>query len=90
MNGLSENHFQNWRAVAVSAREEHLLYMDQSYSRVRNGYTQAFVELLTLDEQQSIKKINIQRWQGTADCGCWVTRGDLPIPAPVAEVAQAS
>ena len=84
LRGLTEDCFQNWRAIAIG-NKEHLLCLGTCHSKVRTSYAESFIELLTQDEQQSIRKIVIQRWDGVADCGRWVHKGELPIPTPQPE-----
>lgn len=72
---------QNWRAVAITADgTTHHLFLGSSQTEVRNGYNEAFGDVLTEDEQRSISRIEVHRWNGTPDRGRWEFRGGLTIP----------
>ena len=85
---LTERSIQEFRAIAVNQQGgEHLLALGKSYSDVKKHYPVAFHELLTRDEQDSIRKIELQRWMGTADRGQWVDKGGLAIPKARLQIA---
>lgn len=78
---LTESMFSNWRAVAIDVQgKEYLIYTGSSFTNVSANYINAFCGGLTLDEQKQIKEINMQRWDGFADCGSWKNKKSLPIP----------
>jgi hypothetical protein len=88
MKPFTESMFQNWRALARNFNgNEHLLCLGGSYSQIKTAYAQAFRDVLTEDEQWEIKKIELQRWSGTADCGNWLVISALPIPETQPAVA---
>lgn len=78
---MNEQKIQNWRAIAVSNDNmQHLIYVAYSYEQLKKQYTAAFYDVLTDDEQISIKDIKLERWQGLPDKGRWVVQDLLKIP----------
>jgi len=78
---LQETKFQTWRAVAVAeGGVEHLLTLGTSSDQVKKNYSVPFFDLLTRDEQASIKRILLEKWYGVADCGKWVKQDFLSLP----------
>ena len=79
----SEAKFQGWRALAVfDDGREGLLYVGRSTTQVRAGYAAAYAEVLDAEERARVSRITLQRWQGAADQGGWVTKAALPVPTP--------
>ena len=86
----TESKFQGWRALAVfEDGPDFLLYVGRSTTQVRAGYAAACAELLDDDEHARLRRVVLQCWQGAADQGHWVAKGDLPLPArrPLTSVA---
>jgi hypothetical protein len=86
----TEAKLQAWRALAVLAGHgERLIYVGRSTSQVRAGYAAAFLEILGDEERTQVREIQLQCWNGAADCGHWLAKGVLPVPGakPVAAPA---
>lgn len=78
---LTESMFSNWRAIAIDVQgKEYLIYNGSSFTNVQGNYANAFCGVLDLDEQKQIKEVQMQRWDGSADCGSWKNKKSLPIP----------
>jgi hypothetical protein len=85
---LTEAKPQCYRALAVfDDRSERLIYLGRSSSQVRQGYAQAFRELLDEEEQSRVVAVHLQRWHGAPDAGRWVMQA--PLALPTAKVAAA-
>lgn len=79
---VTEAKAQGWRAVAVlEGRGEALLYVGRSSTQIRGGYAEAFKELLDDEEQQAVRGIKLQQWQGAPDAGAWHDKAELRIPS---------
>jgi len=75
---------QGWRAVAVfDDRGDRLIYLGRSSTQVRNGFSEAFFEVLDDEERDHVRTIALQRWQGAADSGHWLQQTNLTIPSRV-------
>ena len=86
----TEAKLQAWRALAVLAGHgERLIYVGRSTSQVRAGYAAAFLEILDDEERAQVQEIQLQCWNGAADCGHWLPKGVLPIPGAKAVAAPA-
>jgi hypothetical protein len=82
---------QAWRALAVLAGHgERLIYVGRSTSQVRAGYATAFQEILDDEERTQVREIQLQCWNGAADCGHWLPKGVLPVPGPKPVAAPAA
>jgi hypothetical protein len=80
----TEEKAQGWRALAVMTNgKESLLFVGRSSKQVRDEYTAAFQELLEDDEQESVREIQLQQWQGAPDAGRWQTKAELRNPLRV-------
>jgi hypothetical protein len=78
----TETKFQGWRALAIfEDGGECLLYVGRSTTQVRTGYVSAWAELLDAEERARVLRIVLECWQGAADQGRWIAKGDLPLPA---------
>jgi hypothetical protein len=78
---LTESKMQGWRAVAVAKDgSEHLIFVGMSFEQVKKNYSTAFFALLTEEEQNNIKLIQMQRWNGVPDSGKWVAQDALRMP----------
>jgi hypothetical protein len=85
---LTETRLQNWRALAVfSDGAECLLCVGRSTDQVRAGYLAACAGVLDAEEVGRLRQVRLQRWEGTADRGRWITRQRLEVPAVVPDVA---
>ena len=72
---------QSWRAVAVfDDRPDQLLYLNRSAMRVREGFRNAFFELLDEEERADVHHVSLQRWQGAPDAGRWQHQNHLAVP----------
>jgi hypothetical protein len=83
----TEAKMQAWRALAIFAdRGECLIYVGRSTSQVREGYAEAYMEILDDEERAQVQRIELQCWQGAADQGHWIQKAILTIPTvkPVA------
>jgi hypothetical protein len=77
----TEAKMQAWRALAIFAdRSECLIYVGRSTSQVREGYAEAFMEILDDEERAQVQRIELQCWQGAADQGHWLQKNTLAIP----------
>jgi hypothetical protein len=77
----TEEKAQGWRALAImEGGRECLLFVGRSSKNVREEYVAAFEELLDDDEQESVKDIQLQQWQGAPDAGRWQTKAELRHP----------
>ncbi|MCS6977352.1 MAG: hypothetical protein NZM31_10150 [Gemmatales bacterium] len=86
---LTEAKPQCYRALAVfDDRSERLIYLGRSSSQVRQGYVQAFFEVLDEEEQARVVAVHLQRWHGAPDAGRWVMQS--PLTLPTAKVAAKS
>ena len=87
----TEAKLQAWRALAVLAGHgERLIYVGRSTSQVRAGYATAFQEILDDEERTQVREIQLQCWNGAADCGHWLPKGVLPGPGPKPVAAPAA
>lgn len=78
---LTEAKPQCYRALAVfDDRSERLIYLGRSSSQVRQGYVQAFFEVLDEEEQARVTAVHLQRWHGAPDAGRWVMQSPLTLP----------
>ncbi len=78
---LTEQKFQNWRAIAVLTNNiERLIVLGHSSDAVRFSYCDVFSDVLSKQEQLEIKRIELQRWDGMADIGKWVQKDFLKNP----------
>lgn len=78
----TETKFQGWRALVLfEDGSEFPLYVGRSTTQVRAGYAAACAELLDAEEHARVRRVALQCWQGAADQGRWVAKGDLPLPA---------
>ncbi len=75
---------QSWRAVAVfkDDRSDCLLFLGRSSTQVRNGYAEAFLDVLEEDEREAVDTIALQKWHGAADAGRWMHQTNLKLPTP--------
>lgn len=79
---LTESMFSNWRVIAIDgAGKEYMIFTGRSITQVSENYADSFAGL-TPDEQESIREIVVQRWDGIAAAGKWVNRKSLAIPTP--------
>jgi hypothetical protein len=77
----NESKFQGWRAVAVFADGTGcLLYVGRSTAHVRAGYGAACAEVLDAEQHAHVLRVALQCWQGAADQGRWIAKGELPLP----------
>jgi hypothetical protein len=80
----TEEKAQGWRAIAtMDGGRECLLFVGRSSKNVREEYVAAFQELLEDDEQESVKEIHLQQWQGAPDAGRWLTKAELRHPLKI-------
>jgi hypothetical protein len=87
---LTEAKPQCWRALAVFADcSERLLYLGRSSQQVRNGYANAFFEVLDEEEREQVQSIQLQRWNGAPDAGRWLLQTTLTIPS-TARIAKSA
>jgi hypothetical protein len=78
---LTETKFQNWRAIAKRIQgEEHLICLGHSFDQVKQSYIDAYLNVLTEEEQSDVVIIEIQHWNGIADSGKWNKQDILRIP----------
>jgi len=88
---LTEAKPQCYRALAVfEDRSERLIYLGRSSSQVRQGYVQAFFEVLDEEEQAQVTAVNLQRWNGAPDAGRWVMQSVLTLPTAKVAVAKSA
>jgi hypothetical protein len=86
----NESKFQGWRALAVfEDGSTCLLYVGRSTAQIRAGYGAACAEFLDAEVHARVLRVALQCWQGAADQGRWVAKGELPLPKrqEVADVA---
>jgi hypothetical protein len=77
----TESKPQCWRAIAVfDDRSDQLLYLGRSSTQVRQGFVQAFFEVLDQEERDHVRSISMQRWHGAPDAGRWVHQTSLKVP----------
>lgn len=75
------HNFNGWKAVAHSKTgDQHLVYMGHSIDNVKKNLAESFHEILTLEEQDNIIRISLERWVGPANRGKWVYHESLKIP----------
>jgi hypothetical protein len=80
----TEEKAQGWRAMAVMDNgRECLLFVGRSSKNVREEYVAAFQELLEDDEQEAVKDIRLEQWQGAPDAGRWHVKGELRHPLKI-------
>jgi hypothetical protein len=78
---LTEAKPQCWRAVAIfEDGREALIYLGLSSQKIREGYGQAYFEVLDDEERAMIKTISLQRWNGAPDAGKWSQTTTLTMP----------
>ncbi len=81
MFNLTEAKPQGWRAIALfDDRGDRLLYVDRSSSKVRQGFAEAFFEVLDDEERDHVRAVALQRWHGAADAGRWLHQTNLTVP----------
>jgi hypothetical protein len=91
MQYRTEAKLQGWRALAVfEDGNQCLIYLGRSTTQVRAGYAAAFMEVLDEEERVQVRSIALQCWQGAADEGRWLTKGNLNIPTRKAIPAGAA
>lgn len=79
---LSETKPQRWRALALyNDGQEALLRLGSNIAQVTESYEYPFFELLDDEEREKVKEIHLQKWNGTADKGCWESQKQLPVPS---------
>lgn len=84
----AESKPQCWRVVAVfDDRPEQLIFLGRSSTQVRNGFAEAYLELLDEEEREHVRTISMQRWNGAPDAGRWSHHSNLNIPVPARAVA---
>ena len=72
---------QGWRAVAIfDDRGERLIFLGRSSTQVRQGFVQAYFEVLDEEEREHVRAIALQRWHGTPDAGRWLHQTNLNVP----------
>lgn len=87
----TEEKAQGWRALAIMQNgRESLLFVGRSSKNVREEYVAAFQELLEDDEQEEVKEIQLQQWQGAPDAGRWQTKAELRHPLKIKAKAAAA
>jgi hypothetical protein len=73
---------QGWRVMAVfDDRGDRLIYLGHSSPQVRQGFIQAFFEVLDDEEREHVRSISLQRWQGAPDIGRWMHQTNLTVPS---------
>lgn len=78
---MTESRMQGWRALAIGKDgAEHLILLGMSYEQVKKGYSVAYFEVLTPEEQLNIARIEIQRWNGVPDSGKWASQDTARMP----------
>jgi hypothetical protein len=78
----TESKPQCWRAVAIfEDRSERLLFLGRSSKQVRDGFAEAYFEVLDDEERDQVTGIALQRWNGAPDCGRWLLQGNLNLPS---------
>lgn len=82
----------NWRAVGHTGKNtEILLYFGISAEQVKKNYSGPFYDNLTVEEQMSIRRVTLEKWNGKPNSGKWVINDTLKVPrvhktpAPTAE-----
>jgi hypothetical protein len=72
---------QGWRAVAIfDDRGERLIFLGRSSTQVRQGFAQAYFEVLDDEERDHVRAIALQRWHGAPDAGRWLHQTNLSVP----------
>lgn len=80
----TESKAQGWRAVAIfDDRPDALIFVGRSSTQVRQGYVEAFMELLDDEERDHVTTIQLQQWNGAPDAGRWLLKNELKVPAPI-------
>jgi hypothetical protein len=86
----TEAKMQSWRALAIFAdRSECLIYVGRSTSQVREGYAEAYMEILDDEERGRVQRVELQCWQGAADQGHWIQKAILATPTAKPAPAEA-
>ena len=77
----TEEKAQGWRAMAVfEDGREALVFVGRSNSNIRQNYEDSYKELFDDEEKEQIVTINLQRWHGAPDAGCWENVTTLKVP----------
>ncbi len=72
---------QGWRAVAIfDDRGERLIFLGRSSTAVRQGFVQAYFEVLDDEEREHVRAVALQRWHGAPDAGRWLHQTNLNVP----------
>ncbi len=75
---MPEFEFQKWRAIAIfPGKKELLLFLGKNSPHVKQNYKKSFSWLVTDEQAKSNYKIQLQRWKGRSDIGCWETIEEL-------------
>jgi hypothetical protein len=86
---LTESKPQCWRAIAIyEDGREALIYLGLSSQKIREGYVEAYFEVLDAEERAMVKTISLQRWNGAPDAGKWSQTTTLTIPAHAKKMAK--
>lgn len=81
---------QGWRAIVqFKDGRECLLYLGRSSTQIRDGYLEAYQDLLDDEEREQVEQIIMQRWHGAPDAGRWMQQTALRLPSPL-KVARAA
>jgi hypothetical protein len=75
---LEERKPQRWRALTIfKDNSEGHLYTGKDPITVKNNFQEAVDFLYDETQLKFIKKIELQKWFGTPDAGCWKTMKQL-------------
>jgi hypothetical protein len=86
---LTEAKPQCWRAVAIyEDGREALIYLGLSSQKIREGYIDAYFEVLDAEERAMVKTVSLQRWNGAPDAGKWSQTTTLNIPASAKKLVK--